>query len=566
MLRFSTNRIDLPARRAAYATTWRDRLALGIGIGVQLLLTSLPYLYGSLSSPADRRFMGIVIDVPDTAQYFAWLRAHQQALIVSNMLTPEPNQPAFFNLLWLILGRLASWTGLELSTSFQLLRLAAGIAFGYTLFWLYGLLAEDRRERWLATVLVLLGGGLGWIWVVEKYLAGRTELLYPLDVQVAEPNAFLCLLGFPHFLLAAALVLAIMGRFILGGRTRGRASYGLAALLAILLGLQHAYDLITVYAVLGALVLLRWWSQQRFPRDQLAGLALIVLCSSPPAAYFAYLTSHDPIWRQVLAQFANAGVYTPDPLHLLIVLGPQLPLALAMMPELLRRQRDIDLLLLAWTIVGFGLLYIPTDFQIHMLNPYQVPLAILAVRTARRIAASRGGLGMQRVLPAALLLIALPVNLYLLSWRFVDLGRHRAPYYLHRDEVAALQWLAQQTGDTVVLSSETLGQYVPALTGKRAVLAHWAQTVDYYTKRAEVARFFDPASPPNERDALLQRYRVAYILAGEAELQLGMEAVLDATRLEPVFKANAAAVYRVGWAATTEQRDPHLLHPALAGP
>jgi hypothetical protein len=397
---------------------------------------------------------------------------------------------------------------------------------------------------------VLVGGGVGWIWVIGKYLTG--SMLYPLDVQVAEPNAFLSLIGYPHFLLAAALVLAIMGLFIVGSRTGGMGAYAIAGLLGLALGLQHAYDLITVYFVLGAFVALQWWSRQRFPGREVAGLAIIGLLSSPPAAYFTYLTSHDPIWRQVLAQFGNAGVYTPNPLHLLIIFGPQLPLAITELPRLLGQQRDSDLFLLAWVVVGFGLLYIPTDFQIHMLNPYQVPLAILAVRATVRIAArSSAGLAtsglarLGRAAPALLLLIAIPVNIYLFSWRFIDLGRHQAPYYLHQDEVAALQWLDQQPSDNVVFSAETLGQYVPALARKRAMLAHWAQTVDYYTKRAEVARFFDPATPTPERAALLQRYHVTYVLAGEAELRAGARTILDSPLFEKTFDSPAAAVYRV---------------------
>jgi hypothetical protein len=434
------------------------------------------------------------------------------------------------------------WTGVGMAEAFQLLRLVAGVAFAYTLFWLYGLVAEDRRERWLATALVLVGGGVGWVWVVEKYLAQRSDLLFPLDVQVAEPNAFLSLIGYPHFLLAAAFVLVILGLFLVGERTGRMRAYWLAGLLGLALGLQHAYDLLIVYFVLGAFVALLWWSRRRFPRREAVGLVVIGLVSSPPAAYFTYLTTHDPIWRQVLAQFGNAGVYTPNLLHLLIIFGPQLPLAAAALPDLARCRRPADLLLLAWAVVGFGLLYIPTDFQIHMLNPYQVPLAILAVRATLRIAAAPGAARLRQAAPALLLLIAIPVNLYLLSWRFVDLGRQRAPYYLHQDEVAAIEWLDRQGGDSVVLSSETLGQYVPALAGKRAVLAHWAQTVAYFTKRAEVARFFDPATPTAERAALLQRYEVIYVLAGENELRAG---ALDPALLEAAFVRPSAVVYRV---------------------
>jgi hypothetical protein len=546
LLRSNTSRIDTAPRTAQFSIARRDYLLLAVGIVALLLLTGLPHLYAGLSGPADRRYMGIVSDVPDTAQYFSWLRAHQRALIVSNLMTPEPNQPAFFNLIWFVLGRLTLWTGMSMVAAFQLLRLVAGAAFGFALFWLYGLLAEDRRERWLATVLVLVGGGLGWIWAVEKHMSRRSDLLYPLDVQVAEPNAFLSLIGYPHFLLAAALVLAIFGLFLIGERAGQTRYHVLAAVLALALSLQHAYDLITIYFVLGVYLLLRWWNARRFPWRGGIGLALIGLISSPPAAYFTYLTTHDPIWRRVLAQFANADVYTPNLLHLPIVLGPQLLLAAAALPGLRQRRTDADLLLLAWAVVGFALLYIPTDFQIHMLNPYQVPLAILAVRTVRRVAAAPGtGARLRRWAPAALLLVALPINVYLLGWRFVDLGRHRAPYSLHRDEVAALDWLDRQGGDAVVLSDEMLGQYVPALSGKRAVLAHWAQTVDYFAKRDEVARFFDPAAPDSVRAALLQRYDVAYVLAGEDELRAGAHAALDRAPLEKVFEAPSAVVYRV---------------------
>lgn len=545
MLRSSASYSGAAVRREARGAARRDYMRLGWVVGALLLVTGLPHIYGAMSGPAERQFMGIVADVPDTAQYFAWMRAHQQALVVSNWMTPEPNEPAFFNVLWLALGRLALWSGMSFAATMQLLRVAAGAGFAYALFWLYGLLAEDRRERWLATALVLVGGVLGWVWVVEKYLAGRSEQLFPLDTQVAEPNALLCLIGYPHFLAAAALLLLVFGLFLVGVRSGRIAPYWLAAGLALLLGMQHAYDLITIYTVLGALVLLLWRRDARFPWRPALGLALIGGVSSPPAAYFAYLTSQNPIWRQVLAQFDNAGVFTPDPLHLLIVLGPQLPLAAAMLPELVRRRSTEDLLLLAWAVVGFGLLYIPADFQIHMLNPYQVPLAILAVRALRRLAGRPGRwAGARRLTMPALLLTAALVNVYLLSWRLVDVGRHQAPYTLHRDEVAAIAWLDAQPGGDVVLASETLGQYVPALAAKRAVLAHWAQTVDYYTKRDDVARFFDPAAGASARAATAARYDVRYVLAGEAELRAGAGPALDAL-FERVFAAPNAAVYRV---------------------
>src|SRR5258706_220146 len=68
--------------------------------GFVLILTSLPYLCGYLRAPQAKTFIGIMLDVPDTTQYWAWMREMGQAWFISNPLTSEPNDPVYFNLLW----------------------------------------------------------------------------------------------------------------------------------------------------------------------------------------------------------------------------------------------------------------------------------------------------------------------------------------------------------------------------------------------------------------------------------------------------------------------------------
>jgi hypothetical protein len=50
----------------------------------------------------------------------------------------------------------------------------------------------------------------------------------------------------------------------------------------------------------------------------------------------------------------------------------------------------------------------------------------------------------------------------------------------------------------VVLSSLTIGQYIPAYTGAHAFLAHWAQTLDFFGKSRMVDEFF-AAGTDNQR-------------------------------------------------------------------
>jgi hypothetical protein len=304
----------------------------------------------------------------------------------------------------------------------------------------------------------------------------------------------------------------------------------------------------------GALALI-WLRDRRIPWFGGLSLAMIGAVAAPPALYFTWLTGRDPIWRAVLYQFANAGVYTPAPPHLFILMGLLLVLAcVAVIAGLRRRpalasQSDADLLLWAWAGVGALLLYVPTNFQIHMLTAWQIPLALLSARWLHRTAIpalARARPRLAGALPTLLLVAVLPTNIYYLAWRVVDLSRHEAPYYLSDHEVAALTWLGQRaTGDDVVLAGLALGQYVPVYSDARTFLGHWAQTVDFYGKQAAVAKFFSPAVNDSARAALLDRFGVTYVLYGAEERALGPVELATIAHLELAFQSGDVAVYRV---------------------
>ncbi len=331
----------------------------------------------------------------------------------------------------------------------------------------------------------------------------------------------------------------------------------LAGLVALILGWQHAYDLIILYSVWGMFTLLVWLRERRFQKYLFWSEVVLVLISCWPALYSVYITSAYPVWREVLAQFANAGVYTPDPFHLLILFG--LPLIITAVTWTgiipLHKLNDRSLFVRTWFGVGFLLNYIPTDFQIHMLNSWQIPMMILTVEgiyqhigpAASRWFTNRWSRDqISRSLGVLLLLAVLPTNLYLWTWRFVDLARHDYPYYLYKDEIAAMEWLEENTEtEDTVLSSLTTGQYIPVLSGNTAFLAHWAQTVDFYDKRKRVNCFFDPATPEDERIETLDTFGVDYVLHGPAERKLGGYDPATASWLNLTFSTAHVNVYRV---------------------
>ena len=537
-----------------------ERVFVWVVIVGVLLLTSLPYLYGYLSCPPDKQFMGLMLDVPDHGQYLSWFRGFQDSWLVSNKLTPEPNRPVFFNLVWWALAQIARFTGLSYAPLYQMFRWVSGAVFLWVLYRFIVYFVRGVWQRRVVFLLTTLSSGLGWILVVLKYTLTKGELLYPLDVYIAEGNTFLCILGYPHFIFAAAFIVGVFTLLWQGYQKQQLRYAVLAGVVALILGLHHAYDLIILYGVWGVFFLLVWLRARRFPKHLFWSEVILGLISFGPALYAVYLTSTDPIWAEVLEQFANAGVYTPDPFHLLILFG--LPLAIAALTWTgvvpLHNLDDQSLFICTWFGVGFLLNYIPTDFQIHMLNSWQVPMMILAVRGIRHyigpavsewFSNQRWAQSPERIsqyLMVLLLIVVLPTNVYLWAWRFVELRRYDYPYYLHRDEVAALNWLDKNTDAAeVVLSSITIGQYVPALSGNTAFLAHWAQTVDFYDKTERVKRFFDAAVSDDERVDTLHTFDVAYIFYGPAERALGKYDPGESSLFTEVFSSPQVRLYAV---------------------
>jgi uncharacterized membrane protein len=153
---------------------------------------------------------------------------------------------------------------------------------------------------------------------------------------------------------------------------------------------------------------------------------------------------------------------------------------------------------------------------------------------------------LEKMLSTGVLLAVVLVNVYILAWRLLVLTRFPHDRFLDRDEVAALDWLAQRaTPDDVVFGAAEVGQYVPSRTEARAFLAHWAMTKDLYEKQRMVQDFFGMEISDEERQVILREFSVDYVLRGSTERALGDYDPAEAVYLEPCFTSPGATVYCV---------------------
>ncbi len=473
----------------------------------------------------------------DHAQYLSWYKAFQSQALISNLQTSEPNPPVFFNLLWWGLAQIGRISGLDYTIVYQMFRWISGTFFLSMTYAFIALFFSSITQRRIAFLLIASGAGFGWVLVVLKYALRQPDVMFSADLYVAEGNSFLCILGYPHFSEAAGLILAVIALLLLGER-RGQLRYAVyAGLTALFLGWQHGYDLLIVWIVPTAYAGVLWLITRRWPQYWFKAMLITGLISWPPALYSVLLTQLNPIWKQVLAQFTNAGVYSPDLLHSLILMGAPLLFALTTFVLLLRdglrggkpERIQQNLFLMTWLIVGWVLIYIPTDFQIHMINSWQVPISMLAALGLSgyfipEIKQRWPNLKIRHILTAVAVFCAL-TNLYLFAWRFLDLSRYQYPYYLYRDEIAAMEWLEKNTpADSVVFSSYDVGRYIPGLSGRIGFLSHWAQTVDFFNKRDLAARYYGGQLNEAEIRQALQNYGIDYLFYGPAERALASQA------------------------------------------
>jgi len=527
-----------------------------------LVVTSIPVAYGYLTTPPDKWFSGVVYNVHDTAQYFSWMRESGHALFIENRLTSEPNRPIYLNLHWWIPGRFAALVGLSLPQVYQLFRLFTIPLATTALFLFCARLFSDPSRRRFAFLLATFTSGLGWVWVVKKYLFHLPDVDFPRDVYTLAGNSTWVMTAAPHLAFALAVTLFTLLLALEGYRREKWAWSVGAGLLALFLGMGHIYDLVTVWAVLGVfglLVTLRdGWSWRT-----LWHLVAVVLISAPAPLYWGWVASDaNPMWKQALAQYDNLGVFTPDPAHLLILLGLPFLVALATFDGVvpLRRQTDEQLFIKGWFGVTMLLIYLPFRFRIMLLTGYQLPMAVLATWglfdhilpwLQERLVGGRWRWlldreHLRRWATALFLLAVLPTNLYLVAWRVMVLGRHDYPFYLHRDDVEAMRWLEENTDpDDVVLSSYTIGHYIPGLAGNRPFLANAVMTMDSHYKEEMVESFFNPTTSDAEREALLRQYGIRYLFYGPAERAVGEYDPASSFLFEEVFSSGRVLVYAV---------------------
>ncbi|MBI4089839.1 MAG: hypothetical protein HY421_00385 [Candidatus Kerfeldbacteria bacterium] len=537
--------------------TNHERRWLLVATLVVVLAANIPTLLGFLTAPSGTVYTGIDSTAPgDVNVYLSYLeQARQGNLVFRDLFTAESQTGTLFNPFWLALGLLGGLLGLPPLLTYLLARLALGFLLLLVIYWAAAFFLPDVRHRRTAWLLASLAGGVG-AWAapfIEAYFGNSPPgSAWPMDLWVSEAFTWLSLHHSPHFLAASILIVATVV-WLVQAAERSSWRPGLYAGVSMLLLYSfhpfHAVSLgVVTIAVLLVTVALE---RQRIGRVLfIFGSAWLLAVSA--LAYQAWSVLRDPVGAGRAAQNI---LPTTWPWVTMVSYGFLLAAAIVGASVLWRGKSFRQRMLVAWGAAHLVAIYAPVFFNRRLTHGLNIVLALLAAPMVLKffdwLKRQRSVQQFQEAIALSLFVVLFglsPLWVYGQDLSFLlDRGRSWPYYfYLSTDYRDAIAWIRQSTPpDSVVLSSDITGNFIPAKAGRAVVIGHNVETLEFTRKRSELGQFFDTTTSDAWRRQWLVEQNADYLVVGPWETRLGSFAPAGAADLTIVFQRGTVTVYRV---------------------
>ena len=536
--------------------------AAGVALGLTVLMT-LPYILGYALAGPERTFTGILMNPEDSQSYFAkMLQGYQGQWLYRIPFTVEEHDPALLGGFYLLLGHAARILRLELDTIWFLSRSISSVILFVTTFGFISTYFSEKRERWTAYLIAILGSGLGWLLflISQPYWLGA----YPIDFKMPEAHLFFSALTFPHGMIGTAL---IMVSFYLVDRALRSISRPLVfALLAglsnLLLGIVYPFLIYLIGVTYGIYWLFRAYRAKRILWSEIGLLSVALIIPLPMYIYYYYTYQVNEIFRAWADQAVTTSPTLP---HYLVAYGPLL--ILAMLPLFIGEKREFTsgraTLLWSWVIAAALLIYAPVNAQRRFVQGVQAPLSILATiglyqvflpwlmttRIIKRLAERPrySIMGLERLTTAAFIAFLALSNVYVLASMSITAAIQQPyPFFRQNSEIAAVEWLMNHSeSGTAVLSAYETGNFIAAHAGTPVFVGHWAETASWDEKIDETAAFYGEKTDDGWRVGLLSQYGIDFVWHGPKERNLGGFEPDHAEFLGLIYSEGDVAIYLV---------------------
>jgi len=518
-------------------------------------ITSIPYILGFAVQNPNWVFTGFIFGVEDGNSYIAkMLTGAAGEWLFRTPYTSYPQNGVFAFPFYIWLGKLGSTPGLheQLVVLYHLFRICAGVLAIIATFDFIALFVKGSRNRQLATALVVLGGGLGWVLLTlgEGTFLGS----YPLEFFSPETFGFLSIYGLPHLALARATLLWGMKAYLQSPKfgdastTRSGIKVGLLWLITSLA--QPLTGLIMGYVIALHWLLSTFQSVWRRLRKRSKGdnltiqylkTALIAACFSLPyLLYNAYIFSTDPFLRSWTDQNI---ILSPHPIHYLLAYGWMLPFALPGTVEIVKKYPWQGWLPVGWFFSFPLLAYLPVNLQRRLVEGVWVALVVLAIVGLEWAMDKRA-----KPIPRQIIWIYFaPVfmsSVLLITGGIKGVLSPQEPLFRPNVEISAFKYLSGVVDDKpVVLADYGTGNSLPAWAPVRVVIGHGPESVGLKELSPQITKFFNQHTSDTFRQEFIAEHGVDYVFWGPNERQLGGWEPSMTDYLERIYSANGYEIF-----------------------
>lgn len=474
-------------------------------------------------------------------------------LLVHEKYTSEPHQGSLFQIVYLAMG----WVGDFLNVpwdrpgdiyhvarfvfAFLVLALIAEFvkdtlgkiaSFGWTL---VGFLLAVTASTW--PKLVFTAGG----WRFGGYMAWFTVM------DSLQRITFL-----PHLLIGQALMIFLIMALSNKETLKHTGNWIFLGFLALILCIIYPPGLVVV-AVASAFM---WFFDRIFwPR-------VVVGIISVPALIYIFLMVTVYPWKR-LVEFDVLNPVAFNLWEYILSVGPLLPLGIiGLVVALFKKERKLKSVI-AWMLAFFsifiGFHFIPQQHPLRFAETLpHVPLAIFTAYLFFQCSKWIKNVLIAGIIPTLVILSG--VGTMYSSWLWQrDFTDHKlvASYplvpsgtyvmYPLQDFIAGMTFLRSQTSrNSVVLSMQTTGNYIPVYAGNTVYYGH-ANTVKYEEKKPLVESFFAGTMDATVAFNWIHGAGISYVFFGPQEQEVANIQSLESAYpfLQPVYTNPHVTIYRV---------------------
>lgn len=476
----------------------RFRFPLLLSLALIIFQAAL-FLFISDQAGPNRTWLGDYIwNSSDQAVYFTYIeQAKQGAIWFHSFYTPN-EAGTFLHPFYIPVGWIARIFNLSALHAHEITKALVTIIAALLCWSVARKTCEDERNAKIATIVMLAGGGLGWILVVKQAMTG----FFPQDFFIPDISTetffFPTTMGGAHIPLSISLLIYSFYRLWhdLSDKTRRHLPswQGLTALTLLLF--IHPYFVPTL-GIAGLLIVIK----QRLPlanilRSGLLYTLFIAFALSPHIyTYFA-----NPYRRFLL----DGNVLdTPSLTQNLFAFLPWLGFVIWRIRKhpFTEKERWI----VVWIISVAITLLLPFNFKRKLLEGFGLAIILLAIPVWVKILAWAKRTGKIAYVGIWAMVFLSPFSILQsqLAWITQPLGKGDE-FFVSKNVEATWQWLRTHTTDQDMILTDTpwLGLWIPPNTLRHVWIAHDYETPNYEERRKLLKELFESQDPNRIQELL----------------------------------------------------------------